>query len=180
MCSSNRSVPGPDAWVRSLDCWAWKNRVAVVPAALAALVAAAVGLLVHFLGPTDIEQAEAELVKARAVVCADEEESLACGAEAKGHWLRSAAYQKKADEHRDTSDVEWLEWHHALADGHAQIGRAKFARRDTLTHRTAVNLRLLAEAECEILRAKDARDRGTPYEVAPRVRDLLAPVRAGR
>lgn len=148
--------------------------LAVAVALAAAAVPAA--LVVRHLASSDLDEAEAELVKARAVVCADEEESLACEAEAKGHRLRAAAYQKKADEHRDTSDVEWLEWHHALADGHAQLARAKSARRDTLTHLNATYLRLLAEAECEILRAKDARDRGTPYEVAPRVRDLLKPV----
>jgi hypothetical protein len=127
-----------------------------------------------------MERAEADLEKARAVVCAHEDESLDCEKAAKGHRLRAAEHQKQADEHRDTTDAEWLAWHRAMADGHAQLARARSARRDTLTHLTALNLRLLAEAECEILRAKDALDRGTPYKVAPRVRSILAPVLGGR
>lgn len=154
----------------------WWLAVAVV------LVAAAVSaaLVVLPLIPSDLDQAEAELVKARVVVCAHEEDAVACGKDAKGHRVRAAEYRKDAGDHRDTSDVEWLEWHQAMADGHAQLARAKSDRRNTLTHLNATYLRLLAEAECEILRAKDARDRGTPYEVAPRVRAILAPVLGGR
>lgn len=149
-----------------------------VIALLAVAISAAV-VVQHFT-PTDLERAEADLVKARAVVCAHEDEAIACGTDAKGHRLRAAEHQKKADEYRDTTDTDWLAWHRAMADGHAQLARTRSARRDTLTHLTALNLRLLAEAECEILRAKDARDRGTAYEVAPRVRAILSPVLAGR
>ena len=69
-----------------------------------------------------------------------------------------------------------MEWIAASADAHTQLSKANWERRDNGLHLAAEYRRLIAEAECEILRAKDARDHGTPYKVAPRVRDLLAPV----
>ncbi len=156
---------------------AWKLQAALPPAV--ALATLTCGLL-YLLGPTDIERAEADLQKARGVVVALDAESKACLTDAKGHKVRAAEHRKLLAEHPDTPDVEWLEWHRAMADGHFRLYRAKEARRDNLLHLAAEYLRLTAEAECEILRAKDARDRGTPHQVAPRVRDLLVPVISGR
>ena len=107
-------------------------------------------------------------------------ESGDCLKDAKEHKLCAAELRKLLDERSDSADAEWLGWHRSMAESHSQLHRAKRARRDSLLHLTAGYLRLLAEAESEILRAKDARDRGTPYKVAPRVRDLLAPVLSGR
>jgi hypothetical protein len=135
------------------------------------------GLLIgSFFVPNDIERAEADLAKARAIVCALDRESDAQQEETVKHKERASEHQRIADKNKDTTDLPWLEWNRAMADGHSQIGRAKRDRRDNLTHLTAVYLRLLAEAESEILRAKDARDRGTPYKVAPRVHEILAPI----
>lgn len=60
--------------------------LAVAGVLAAAAVAAA--LVVPHLPPSDLDQAEAELVKARAVVCAHEEDAVACGKDAKGHRVR--------------------------------------------------------------------------------------------
>lgn len=159
----------------------WKLRAALVPVvALAVTLAGLAGGLFYLLGPTDVERAEADLQKARAVVMALDDESVSCQKDARLYKTRAAEYQKLTDDNRDTTDAAWLDWHRAMADGHAQLRRANSARRDNLYHLTAEYLRLLAEAESEILRAKDARDRGTPYKVAPRVRELLAPIISAR
>lgn len=178
LCDFDGDVP---RWVRSLQSFARDHGAVLAPAvALAATLAAMAGGLFYLLGPTDIERAEAHLWKARAVVAALDDEATASLKEAKGHKLRAADHKKQLDENPDVDDAEWRAWHQAMADGHGRLYRAKVARRDTLMHLAAEYLRLLAEAEGEILRAKDARDRGTPNTVAPRVRDLLAPVMTGR
>lgn len=142
-------------------------------------LAAVAGFLLYQTTPTDIERAEADLRKARAVVAAFDEEAGVCVTAAKGHKRRAAEHQKQVDENPNEPDAEWLEWQRSMAHGHAKLARANYARRDTLIRLSAAYLRLLAEAESEILRAKDARDRGTPHKVAPRVRELLAPVLSG-
>ncbi len=170
----------PD-WLRPALALAWKHRATVGPvAAIALAVATLSGVTYYRFGPTDIDRAECEIQKAEAVVKALDEESTAHDKGERFHRARAAEFRKVIDDNRGTTAAAWLEWHQAAADSQAQLGRAKSARRDNLFHLTAEYLRLIAEAECEILRAKDARDRGTPYEVTPRVRDLLAPVRAGR
>lgn len=177
MCSSARFHSDAPDWLHALLAAAWRHRAAVVPVvALAAALAGLAGGLLYLLGPTDVERAEADLQKARGIVCALDDESGVCQKEARGHKECAAEFRKRADENKDTTDGEWLEWTRAMADGHARLARAKRDRRDNLFHLTAEYLRLLAEAEGEILRAKDARDRGTPYKVAPRVRELLAPL----
>ena len=146
----------------------------------ASTVGAVFGSLGFILGcllsPTDIEQAESDLAKARAIVVALDAESEIQQEETVKHNACAADYRRIADDNKDTTDLRWLEWNRAMADGHSQISRAKRDRRDNLFHIIAVYLRLVAEAESEILRANDARDRGTPYKVAPRVRELLAPI----
>jgi hypothetical protein len=74
----------------------------------------------------------------------------------------------------------WVERNQAISDSHSQLSRANAERRDTLIHLTAVYVRLVTEAEAELLRAKDARDRGVPYKVAPRVREILSPILSAR
>ena len=165
-------------WRRPLANSGRRNRGRSLIAAFnVAGIATLLGILAYQqFCPSDIERAEADLQKARNIVCALDEESAACQKEARGHKERAAEFRKRADENKDTTDAEWLEWTRAMADGHAQLGRAMRDRRDNLFHLVSQNLRLLAEAESEIIRAKDARDRGTPYKVAPRVRDILAPI----
>jgi hypothetical protein len=177
MCSCNERPPDAHPWRDALNAFVWRHRddirgIIVVAVGLAAVA----GALAYRFSPTDIERAEADLVKARAIVCALDDESEVQQKEAAKHSARASEFRKIADENKDTKDTPWLEWHRAMADGHSQLYRAKRDRRDNLTHLTAVYLRLIAEAECEILRAKDARNRGTPYKVTPRVRDILAPI----
>jgi hypothetical protein len=176
MCSSNRSDPDLVAWLRYLDRWTWQNRAVVVPIALAGLAAAAVGLVAHFFGPTDLERAESDLRKAGAVVNAIEAEAPRQLKDWREHRQEAAHYRKLADENKDSSDVEFLEWHLATARGHSRLAGAASDRRDHLLRLAAEYRRLLAEAQCEILEAKEARERGMPYEVAPRVRELLKPI----
>lgn len=177
MCVPSQQSPGSPPWRRSAGTFVRANRGRLLALVHAAGIATLLGILAYqHLGPTDIERAEADLQKARDIVAALDAESDTCQKEARGHKARAAEFQKRAEEDKDTTDAEWLEWNRAMADGHAQLGRAKRDRRDNLFHLVSVDLRLLAEAECEIIRAKDARDRGTPYKVAPRVRDLLAPI----
>lgn len=177
MSSSCRPESDIPDWLRSVLALTWKHRATVGPvAALVLAVAALAGTLFYLLSPTDIERAEADLRKARAVVSALDDESVGHQKAARLNRTRAAEHRKLADDNKDTTDTEWLERHRATAESQAQLGRANDARRDNLYHLTAEYLRLLAEAECEILRAKDARDRGTPYQVAPRVRELLAPM----
>jgi hypothetical protein len=146
-----------------------------------AVLAAALGIAAHRTpAPTDIEQAEADLRSARTVTTALIDEAFQHEADARGHRSHAECHRNLLDEHADTNDAEWVEVQQALADGHAQLARVHGSRRDNLFHVAAEHLRLLAEAESEILRAKDARDRGCPYPVAPRVRALLTPVLPAR
>lgn len=180
MCSFARLHSDAPDWLHALVAAAWRHRATVAPfVALAVILAGLAGGLFYLLGPTDVERAEADLQKARAVVAAFDEEAGVCVTAAKGHKRRAAEHRKQADENPTETDAEWLEWQRSMAYGHAELARANYARRDTLIRLCAAYLRLLAEAEGEILRAKDARDRGTPYKVAPRVRELLAPMISG-
>ncbi|MBY0398057.1 MAG: hypothetical protein K2X91_16540 [Thermoleophilia bacterium] len=178
MCVPSEQRTDVPAWRRPLARSGWTNRSRQLVALVHAVgIASLLGVLAYqHLRPSDIERAEADLQTARDIVMALDEESTTCQKEARGHKKWAAEFRKRADDDKDTTDAAWLEWHRAAADGNTQLARAKAERRDNLFHLTAQYLRLLAEAECEIVRAKDARDRGTPYKVAPRVRDLLAPI----
>jgi hypothetical protein len=177
MCSPHDHASDIPDWLRTVLDLAFKHRATVLPfVALAFTVAGAAGLLIYQLSPTDIERAEADLQKAQAVVASLEKEVVVQHKNAKDHETRAAEHRKLAEDRSDSADTEWLEWVRAKADSHSQLHRAADTRRDNLFHLTTNYLRLLAEAECEILRAKDARDHGTPIKVAPRVRDLLAPI----
>ena len=181
MCSYDGHRTDFPLWPDAVHAFVWRHRDSLRSAlGLTAALVALAGIAAYRLTPTDIERAEDDLRNARAVVVAFDNEADAALKEAKGHKLRAAEHRKQLDTHPDVDDAEWRAWQQAMADGHARLHRAKDARRDTLLHLVADYLRLLAEAECEILRAKDARDHGTPYKVAPRVRDLLAPVLSTR
>lgn len=170
----------PD-WLRSLPVLAWKHRAVVGPvAAVAVVLTGLVGGLCYLFGPDDIARAESDLKRAWVVLNAIEEESTKARNDARGHTKRAAAYRKVADEDKDPTDTPRAEWLAASADCHSQLANANWQRRDNGLHLAAEYRRLIAEADCEILRAKDARDSGTPYKVAPRVRDLLTPILAAR
>lgn len=177
MCAPcHRDSEIPD-WIWSFQAFAWRHRESIRPAAAAAVVLVALaGLLVYLLSPSDMERAEADIKKAWVVVQDLEDESDQQGKDARGHSQRAAEYRDAGNETKAATDETYLEWCDSSAHAHRQLAKAKRARRDNTLHLAAEYRRLLSEAECEILRAKDARDRGTPYKVAPRVRDILAPV----
>lgn len=177
MCSCNDRRPDVPPWLRSVRIHLHRNREGLLAlAALIAFVVGVVGLLFYLFGPTDIDRAEADLKKAWVVVNTLEDEAIQAGKDARGHSKRAAEYRQAEEEDKDTGDAAFLEWCDSSAHGHKQLSKAKWARRENTLHLAAEYRRLLAEAESEILRAKDARDRGTPYKVAPRVREILAPV----
>jgi hypothetical protein len=168
-------------WLRSAGTIAWKHRSVVGPVAAAvAALAAVAGGLVYALAPSDLQRAEADLKRGDEVIASINAEAAQRLEEAEFHRKRAKHFEAVLAEKPDTTDREWVEWNRSKLSGHKQLYEAKLARRDTLIHLAAHYQRLLAEAECEFLRAKDARDRGTPYRVAPRVRELLTPVLADR
>lgn len=177
MCTCNDPRPDIPPWLRSVGIHLQRNREPFLAiAALLAVVAGVVGLLVYLFGPTDIDRAEADLKKAWVVVNTLEEDAIQASKDARGHSKRAAEFRQAAEEDKDSTDTTRVEWFESSAHGHKQLSKANWERRDNTLHLAAEYRRLLAEAECEILRAKDARDRGTPYKVAPRVREILAPV----
>ncbi len=181
MGSSSDSQSDVPPWLLSGAIWAWKHRdSARVFASLGAVVVLVVGGLLYKFSPGDLERADADLKRARIVVNSLEAEAWKEIEAARGHRKRAAEIRKLIEQCTGTPDGPWDEWADAQARGHAQLDKAKCERRDNLLHLAAQYLRLLAEAESEFLRAKDARDRGTPYPVAPRVQELLAPVLANR
>jgi hypothetical protein len=177
MCSPNHPQSNAPRWGSSGWSSTRKNRGALIAAAVPlVLLAAVAGLFLHRHGSTDLERAEADIEKARRIVRALEAESDEQVVAAETHKKKAAEYRRAVAENQDTSDATWLEWQEAMAARHARLREAKNTRRDTVLHLAAEYRRLLTEAECELLRAKDARDRGTPYKVAPRIRAILTPV----
>jgi hypothetical protein len=138
-----------------------------------------IGVLVYLLMPGDIERAESDIQKAKDIVLALDQEADSRHATAKAYRTYSSDYRTSAERGAASGSV-WVERNHAIADSHSQLSRANGERRDTLIHLTAVYVRLVTEAETELLRAKDARDRGIPYKVAPRVREILSPILSTR
>jgi hypothetical protein len=179
MCSFSQHRDNSPEWIQFAQSLAWKHRAVVIQIVCVTLALAAVaGLLVYRLTPTDIQRAETDLQKAKEVVSALNKETAESLEDAEYQRDRAKHYQARLDEKPQTTDSEWVEWNRSKLYSHSELSRAKFARRNNLIRLTAGYQRLLAEAECEILRAKDASDRGTPFKVAPRVRDILAPILA--
>jgi methionine-rich copper-binding protein CopC len=143
--------------------------------ALAATGATA-AVLTQRPSPADIDQAEANLHTSWAVINRLEDEADEQQLASQGHRKRAAEHQKMVNENKDEPDTPWVEWHRASADGHSLLATATSARRDNLLQLSAEYRRRIAEANCAILQARDARDRGTPMTVAPRVREILRPV----
>jgi hypothetical protein len=168
-------------WLQSGLNLVWKHRDSILRfPIICGFAAVVVGTLVFKFSPTDLERADAEVKKARVAIVSLEEEAGQHLENAMKYRKRLTTIRKSLEEGKDLPDPAWLEWCEAMADGNTRLQKAHYARRDNLLRLIAQYLRLLAEAECEILRAKDARDRGTPYVVAPRIQELLAPVLASR
>lgn len=137
---------------------------------------AVAGTLFYLFRPGDIQRAEADLQKSLPVVKALEVEAVQKQKECRVHEQLAAEYRKSAEARKDSEDLAALEWYGAYAVRHEQLASAASDRRDHLLRLAAGYHRLTAEAHCEILRAKEARERGTPYEVAPKVREILKPI----
>lgn len=179
MCSCNDRPSDIPPWLRPLCANVQKHRDAFLAfAALVAVLAALIGTAAYFFGPTDIDRAEADLKKARRIVNEIEEESSQAAKDARGHEKRAAECRRIAEQETDSTDDARVEWVESSARGHKQLSKANWERRDNCLHLAAEYRLLLAEAESEVLRAKNARDRGTPFQVAPRVRDILTPILA--
>jgi hypothetical protein len=175
MCYPSRHEP-PEEWLEAVQEFAWRHRGTLgTVAGVLVVIAAITGTLFHLLTPTDIGRAEADLKRAQDIVFALDKQANAHQAAAQSHHSQAAECRRYAEGGSGTGSV-WAERNGALADSHAQLCRSNLERRDNLLHLVAVYVRLVAEAESVTLRAKNARDRGTPYKVAPRVREILAPV----
>jgi hypothetical protein len=177
MCSSADCKPDLPPWLHfGVNC-AWKHRDSIRRFAIMCGFAAVItGGLIYKFSPTDLARADADVDKARVIILSLDEEARQQLENARKHKKRLAEIRKSLEEEKDSKDTARLEWREAMADGNSRLQTAHYARHDNLLRLIAQYLRLLAEAECEILRAKGARDRGTPYVVAPRVQDLLAPI----
>lgn len=166
----------PD-WTRSALSLSRKYRELVFRTVGVVLALAAVaGTLFYLLRPTDIQRAEADHQQSLPVVRGVEVEAVRQQKEWRSHDQTAAEYRKLAETRKDSEDLAALEWYRAKAEHHARVAAAASDRRDHLLRLAAEYHRLVAEAHCEILRAKEARERGTPYEVAPKVRAILKPI----
>lgn len=181
MCTPSQPDLELPPWLHSglKLAWNYRNTIGHI-IGLAAILGTALPLFWYRFSPTDLERAEDDLKRARIVIVSFDGEALQHLEEARKYKKRLAQIREALEEGKDSTDTACLAWCEAMADGNTRLQKANYARRDNLLHLMAQYLRLLAEAECEVLLAKDARDRGTPYRVAPRVRELLAPILADR
>lgn len=174
----NSGVPG---WYLTVAVWLWEKghwiRYFIVSVVGAAVV---VGGLNHRSPPSDLEQAYAELQMAWKL-------QAAYRAEADEHFRMSeereeaiADFRAKAEAAKHTPDPAWAEYCEAMAVGNEIVQKAERTRRDNLLRLCAEHRRLAAQAESELRRAQDARDRGAAYPVAPRIKEILTPVLGAR
>ena len=168
-------------WWQSLSVQVWNQRDWIRGSALACFVAAAVvGGLIYGFMPDDLHQAYAEMSKAWTLMQANK-------AEADEHlnkieWRkgRIVYLRTELEKAKRTPDKALAEFCEAAIAANEQVQKAEKSRRDNLLCLCAEHARLLAQAESEFRRAQDAKDRGAPYPVTPRVRAILAPVLAAR
>lgn len=145
-------------------------------AALSLAAAGVIAAVTHRPAPTDIDQAEASLHASWAVINRLEAEADEQHLASSGHRERGNEHQKMVDGSKAEPDAPWVEWHRASAHGHSRLATATSTRRDHLLKLSAEYRRLIADANCVILQARDAGERGTPMTVAPRVREILRPI----
>src|SRR5262249_36009396 len=102
MCSCNYPPPETHPWRDALNAFVWRHRDDIRGIlAIAVGLAAIAGALVYRFSPTDIERAEADLVKAREIVCALDRESDAQQVESVKHNKRASEHRRIADENKD-------------------------------------------------------------------------------
>ena len=177
MCVSSHCDSELPTWLHSGLSVAWKLRNTVGQCFGFVAVAAVVGAIYWFhFRPTDLERATSDLKRAWVVIDSFEDEAELQSRKADAHADCSRQFQTKLEKNKDASDKCWLEWCKSAAQSHKQLIQARFERYNSLLDLAGQYRRLAAEAECEILRAKSARDRGTPYPVAPRIQAILAPI----
>lgn len=177
MCSATDRTTDTPGWVHALQRWARRNRDTLrVAVATCSALAALVGILVHQFGPSDIERAEADVSRAWATIRAIELESNRHQQERDALQGLAADYRKSVKQCGDGPDVEWVARQRVMALECARLASATNERRDHLVRLSTDYRQRVGQAEREILRARTARECGTPYDVAPRVRELLHPI----
>jgi hypothetical protein len=164
-------------------CLRWTERHFSLAVSVTASLLAVVGMSVAFVYPhfhSGIARAEADVRAGWAVVDALENEAAEQVQEARHHKQQAEERQRVLDANKYRGDSGWDEFARGHVAYHARLRAARCARRDVLIHLATEYRRLVVEAECELLAAKSARDRGVPHKVAPRVRQLLTPVLGNR
>lgn len=168
-------------WIRSLGHWAWVNRPKLAPPVIAGLLAAGVGLGVHLLCVVaDLKLARADLNDGWRVVRTLDAEAFALFDQAADHQTRRQETLDTLKQWKPDGSEAWVGWMQATADADRDLARIKFERAERLLCRTAEFRLLLTAAERELARARDARIHGHTVRVAPRVREVIAPVLALR
>ncbi len=125
MCSCNGHRTDFPPWRGYFQVFVWRHRDSIRAAfGLAAAAAALAGLALYWLTPTDIERAETDLRKARAVVNHLEEEGIQAGKDAHAHAKRTAEYRTAAGD--NTADAGFREWCESMAHSHKQLSKAKW------------------------------------------------------
>jgi hypothetical protein len=170
----------PD-WLRTLGHWAWANRRKNAPPVIAGLLAAAVCLALHLICvAADLKLARAELNEGWGVVRVLDDEAFALFDQDAAHRAKRKETLDELNAQKSTAAYAWVEWKQAVADTHRDLARIKFERAERLLRRAAEFRALLIAAERELAVAQDARLHGQATRVAPRVRELIAPVLAVR
>lgn len=171
-------IPG---WLRALGRWAWANRPKLAPPVIAGLLTAAVCLALHLICvAADLKLARAELNEGWGVVRALDDEAFALFDQDTSHRAKRKETLDELNAQKSTAAHAWVEWKQAVADTQRDLARIKFGRAERLLRRTAEFRALLIAAERELASAQDARLHGQSVRVAPRIKEILAPVLASR
>ena len=177
-CDQDSDIPD---WLRALGRWAWANRPKLAPPVIAGLLAAVVSLVLHLICvAADLKLARAELNDGWSVVRTLDDEAFALFDQAANHQARRQEILDALKQRKPDGSEAWVEWMQATADTHRSIARIKFERAERLLRWTAEFRLLLVAAEREFATAQDSRLHGQAARVAPRVREILAPVLALR
>ncbi len=181
MCSSSQHDPDVPPWLSWALRWLWSHREQVIPPLGVGLAVAALGLTLYLrFAPTDLDRAEAELIRARVVVQKLESDAHRSLKEANAYSDWAAEHRKTVEGDKNTHDRVWLRWRESYLDACTQLHFDHIQRRHALLSLATAYMPLLAEAEGEILRSRTAGDQGHPVKVATRVREILAPILANR
>ena len=178
--SSEHDSDLPD-WLRTFGHLAWANRQKLAPPVIAGLLTAGVCLVLHLICvAADQRLARAELNEGWGVVRALDDEAFALFDQNASHRAKRKETLDELTTHKSTAADAWVEWKQAVADTHRDLGRIKYERAEQLLRRTAEFRALLIAAERELASAQHARLHGQSVRVAPRIKEILAPVLASR